>query len=57
MCEALGRPIEEWDNDNRDDEDLLELLDHSGCRRLPTKVQRLGITPQVDHSSDLTQLP
>ena len=31
VCEALGRPVEEWDNDDKDDEDLLELLDRFGC--------------------------
>ena len=32
VCEALIRPGDKWDSVDRDDEDLLELLDRFGCK-------------------------
>ena len=49
VCEALGRPVEEWDSDDKDDEDLLELLDRFGCRSLPTKENIKSLILEVAH--------
>lgn len=49
VCEGLGQPVEDWDNDDKDDEDLLELLDRFGCRSLPTKENIDSLILEVAH--------
>ena len=47
--EALIRPGDKWDSDDRDDEDLLEMLDRFGCRSLPTKENFKTVILEVAH--------
>ena len=49
VCEALITPGDKWDSDDRDDEDLLELLDRFGCRSLPTKENIKTLILEVAH--------
>ena len=56
VCEALGRPVEEWDNDEKDNEDLLELLDRFGCRSLPTRENIKSLLTEVAHK-EIIQKP
>ena len=49
VCEALIKPGDKWDSDDRDDEDLLEMLDRFGCRSLPTKEDIKTLILEVAH--------
>ena len=47
---------EEWDDDDKDDEDLLELLDRFGSRSLPTKENIKSLILEVAHK-EIIQKP
>ena len=49
VCEALGRREDEWDSENKDDDDLLDLLNRFGCRSLPTKKMVNSLMLEVAH--------